>query len=53
MKEMDGTMQDVLSGIKAGIDIEGMQEALDLGDTTMFEVLVRLVDLGKIKMTVV
>ena len=53
MSGMDGTMQDVLSGIKAGIDIDGMQEALDLDDTVMLNVLTRLVDLNKLKVVVV
>jgi hypothetical protein len=49
---MDGKSNDVLSGIKQGIDIEFIQEHLGLDDQTMFQILVELVRLDKIKVVV-
>ena len=52
VKEMDKQMENVLSGIKKGIDLDGIQECMNLDDNTLYAILVELVRLDKIKIEV-
>ncbi len=48
-QKMDRQMDDVLAGIKKGIDLDGIQECMNLDDNTLYAILVELNRLEKIK----
>ena len=48
-QKMDRQMDDVLAGIKKGIDLDGIQECMNLDDNTLYAMLVELNRHEKIK----
>jgi len=49
VKEMDNQMENVLSGIRKGVEIDDIQECMNLEDNTLYAILVELVRVGKVK----
>ena len=52
VKEMETEAEKVLAGIKQGHDIENIQEVMGIDDPTMFDILLELVRLDKIRVVV-
>ena len=46
---MDNQMENVLSGIRKGVEIDDIQECMNLEDNTLYAILVELVRVGKVK----